>query len=89
MTFRVSWSLIVAIGSLGARGSITFTSNHALEEGPDLFGVPLLASAGLGHLSYRHASSSPALASGLTGLVVWNESRPPWPRIGSPISGEN
>jgi len=35
------------------RGSILVTSNRALEEWPDLFGNPLLASAGLDRLSHR------------------------------------
>jgi len=35
------------------RGSILLTSNRALEEWPDLFGEPLLASAGLDRLSHR------------------------------------
>jgi DNA replication protein DnaC len=35
------------------RGSILLTSNRAPEEWPDLFGSPLLASAGLDRLSHR------------------------------------
>ncbi|MDY7041252.1 MAG: ATP-binding protein [Chloroflexota bacterium] len=35
------------------RGNIMLTSNHALEKRPDLFGAPLLASAGLDHLTHR------------------------------------
>jgi DNA replication protein DnaC len=35
------------------RGSILLTSNRALEEWPDLFGEPLLASAGLDRLTHR------------------------------------
>ena len=35
------------------RGSIMLTSNRALEEWPDLFGAPLLASAGLDRLTHR------------------------------------
>jgi hypothetical protein len=35
------------------RGSILLTSNRALEEWPDLFGAPLLASAGLDRLTHR------------------------------------
>jgi DNA replication protein DnaC len=35
------------------RGSILLTSNRALEEWPDLFGAPLLASAGLDRLTDR------------------------------------
>jgi len=35
------------------RGSILLTSNRALEEWPDLFGAPLLASAGLDRLTHN------------------------------------
>ena len=35
------------------RGSILVTSNRALEEWPDLFGNPLLASAGLDRLTHK------------------------------------
>ena len=35
------------------RGSIMLTSNRALEEWPDLFGAPLLASAGLDRLTHK------------------------------------
>jgi DNA replication protein DnaC len=35
------------------RGSILLTSNRALEEWPDLFGAPLLASAGLDRLTHK------------------------------------
>jgi DNA replication protein DnaC len=35
------------------RGSILLTSNRAPEEWPDLFGSPLLASAGLDRLTHR------------------------------------
>ena len=35
------------------RGSIMLTSNRALEEWPDLFGAPLLASAGLDRLTHN------------------------------------
>jgi len=35
------------------RGSVLLTSNRALEEWPDLFGEPLLASAGLDRLTHR------------------------------------
>jgi DNA replication protein DnaC len=35
------------------RGSIMLTSNRAPEEWPDLFGSPLLASAGLDRLTHR------------------------------------
>ena len=35
------------------RGSILLTSNRALEEWPDLFGNPLLASAGLDRLTHN------------------------------------
>jgi DNA replication protein DnaC len=37
------------------RGSIMLTSNRALEEWPDLFGAPLLASAGLDRLTHNAA----------------------------------
>jgi hypothetical protein len=40
-------------GIAGRRGSIMLTTNRALVEWPDLFGAPLLASAGLDRLTHR------------------------------------